>query len=77
MSDTQLRLATTQALIYDNDASLSTISAKVDQLIAKDEISPLVRIAHLNANLLLIVQLRSVRSPNVPTESWNSKPTDS
>jgi hypothetical protein len=42
MSDNQLRLATLQALIYDNDASLSGISAKVDQLIEEDDISPLV-----------------------------------
>lgn len=37
------QLATLQALIYDNDASLSTISAKVDRLIAEDIVSPLNR----------------------------------
>ena len=36
------RLATLQALIYDNENSLSAISAKVDRIIAEDQISPLV-----------------------------------
>lgn len=53
MSDNQLRLATLQALIYDNEASLSTISAKVDRLIAEDEISPLVCSNHLVFDRLL------------------------
>lgn len=51
------QLATLQALIYDNDASLRTISMKVDRLVAEDEISPLkrqiserqTRISELNA----------------------------
>ena len=42
VSNVQLRLATLQALIHDNDASLSTIGGKVDSIIAEDHVSPLV-----------------------------------
>ncbi|RXW18444.1 hypothetical protein EST38_g7413 [Candolleomyces aberdarensis] len=37
------QLATLQALIYDNETSLSTISSKVDHFVAEDHLSPLKR----------------------------------
>lgn len=55
MSDNQLRLATLQALIYDNEASLSAISAKVDQLIAQDDVSPLVGRPHFEFKFIQLL----------------------